>query len=272
MHNHWDPGDPTVEAHTQPAGEYLFSPRDDRGMPRDSFRTPAGRAVTAVTAAEMREVDEVAVEQVGLQLLQMMENAGRILAWHVRDVRDGEGTVSIVAGNGGNGGGGLACARHLANRDIPVQIVLDRPSEELSGEAFKQYRVLDEMAVPSTTDADRLLRSEGQRVIVDALIGYGLDGAVRPPASSVIDSMNRRREPVVSLDVPSGIDATTGDTLGVAVTPDRTVTLALPKTGLDTATGAIYLADIGVPQTVYERLGIDYEPPFRDDDWIRLEQ
>ena len=201
-----------------------------------------------------------------------MENAGRILAWHVRDVRDEEGTVTVVAGNGGNGGGGMACARHLANQGIPVQTVLDRPPGELSGAAAKQYRILDEMAVPTTTDAERLSQSDGQRVIVDALIGYGLGGKVRPPASRFIGSMNYQREPIVSLDVPSGVDATTGDTLGVAVTPDRTVTLALPKTGLDTVTGAIYLADISVPQTVYERLDIDYERPFRSDDWIELEQ
>lgn len=241
-------------------------------MTQNSFRTLDGRDVTAVTAAEMREVDRVAVEEVGLQLLQMMENAGRILAWHVRDVRSEEGTVVVVAGNGGNGGGGMACARHLANRGIPVQIVLDRSAEKLSGAAAKQYRILDEMAVPITTDAERLSQADSQSIIVDALVGYGLDSDVRPPASSVIDSMNRQRAPIVSLDVPSGVDATTGETLGVAVTPDRTVTLALPKTGLDAVTGAIYLADISVPQTVYERLGIDYERPSGDDDWIRLER
>ena len=89
-------------------------------MTRNSFRTPTGRDVTAVTADEMRAVDRVAVEEVGLQLLQMMENAGRILAWHVREVRDERGPVIVVAGNGGNGGGGMAYARHLVNRGIQV--------------------------------------------------------------------------------------------------------------------------------------------------------
>jgi NAD(P)H-hydrate epimerase len=84
--------------------------------------------------------------------------------------------------------------------------------------------------------------------------------------------MNELTGPIVSLDIPSGIDATTGEPLGVAVTPDRTVTLALPKMGLDASTGALYLADIGIPRTVYDRLGIEYEPPFGDDDWVRLEQ
>ena len=113
-------------------------------MSKHLFQTPGGRVVTPVTATEMEAVDRIAVEEVGLQLLQMMENAGRILAWHVRDIR-AEGTpVLILAGNGGNGGGGMACARHLANRGIPVQVIVDRSPDDLSGVAATQYRILDD--------------------------------------------------------------------------------------------------------------------------------
>lgn len=239
-------------------------------MSRTSFRTSTGTAVTAVTANEMRDVDRVAVEDVGVQVLQMMENAGRILAWHVRDVRESD--VIVVAGHGGNGGGGLTCARHLANRDISVRVVLDRPPEELGGAAAHQSHILDEMNVSVTSGVESLADADGQTTAVDALIGYGLRGDVRPPADAVLDWMNYRSGPTVSLDVPSGIDATTGETLGTAVRPDRTVTLALPKTGLDASTGTLYLADISIPRTVYDRLGIEYEPPFGDDDWVRLER
>jgi len=239
-------------------------------MSRTSFRTPTGRSVTAVTADEMRDVDCVAAEDVGLQLLQMMENAGRALAWHVRDVRDGD--VVILAGSGGNGGGGLACARHLINRGVPVRVVLDRPPEELSGAAAHQCHILDEMGVSIATGVESLDDVDSRATVVDALIGYGLGGDVRPPTSEYIDRMNERARSTVSLDVPSGIDATTGEPLGAAAVPDRTVTLALPKTGLDSPTGTLYLADIGIPRTVYERLGIPYEPPFSDVDWVRLER
>ena len=239
-------------------------------MSRNSFRTSTGRSVTAVTAHEMRDVDRVAVEDVGLQLLQMMENAGRVLAWHVRDARDGD--VIVVAGSGGNGGGGLTCARHLANRDIPVQVVLDRPPAELSGAVAHQCRILNEMNVSVISGVESLADADGRATIVDALIGYGLSGEVRPPADKYIDRMNDRSGPTVSLDVPSGIDATTGEALGEAVAPARTVTLALPKTGLDAPTGELYLADISIPRTVYDRIGIEYEPPFGDADWVRLEQ
>ena len=239
-------------------------------MSRTTFRTAAGQSIRAVTAETMRDVDRVAVEEVGLELLQMMEHAGRILAWHVRDVRESD--VVIVAGSGGNGGGGLACARHLVNRDVPVRVVLDSPPSELGGAAAHQCHILDEMSVSVTAAIDSFDDADAQTTMVDALIGYGLTGDGRPRAEEYIDRMNGLAGPTVSLDVPSGIDATTGERLGKAVTPNRTVTLALPKTGLDATTGDLYLADISIPRTVYDRLGIEYESPFGDDDWIRLDQ
>jgi NAD(P)H-hydrate epimerase len=241
-------------------------------MEGGQFRTPDGRDVTAVTAEEMAGVDRVAVEDVGLQLLQMMENAGRTLAWHVRDVAEKAGTVLVVAGNGGNGGGGMACARHLANRGVDVRVLLDRPPEALTGAAAHQHRTLDEMSVPHTTDADGLSRAGESTVVVDALIGYGVSGELRSPAREYVGAMNDISGSVVSLDVPSGVDATTGEVHGRAVLPDRTVTLALPKTGLGTVSGTLYLADIGIPKTVYERLDIAYESPFGDHDSVVLER
>ena len=238
-------------------------------MTQDTFRTPAGCEVTAVTAAGMREVDRVAVEDVGLRLLQMMENAGRALAWHVRDVRDDESVV-VVAGNGGNGGGGLTCARHLANRDVPVRVVLDREPAELSGAAAHQCRILEAVDIVLATDPEAVSRFGEPTVLVDALIGYGVSGEVRPPAANYVRELNAASGPVVSLDVPSGMDATTGDTHGVRVHPDRTVTLALPKTGLDAVDARLHLADIGVPMAVYDRLDIEYESPFGDADWVEL--
>jgi NAD(P)H-hydrate epimerase len=219
----------------------------------------------------MQDVDHIAVKDVGLELLQMMENAGRALAWHVRDIRE-TGTVVVAAGNGGNGGGGLACARHLVNRDVPVKILLDRPSGELTGAAAHQHRILDGMDVLSMNGTHQFSKSEEPGVLVDGLIGYGLSGEVRAPTRDYIYRVNRRSDPIVSLDVPSGIDATTGETLGSAVRPDRTVTLALPKTGLTTISGELFLADIGIPETVYERLGIKYANPFGERDWVKLER
>lgn len=231
-----------------------------------TFLTPENVEVPAVTADGMRAVDRTAVDDVGLDLLQMMENAGRTLAWHARDL--GDASSLVIAGNGGNGGGGLACARHLANRADPVDVVLDRPPADLTGAAAHQYGVLAAMGLRTeTVDGVDL---DAYDVIVDAVIGYGLSGAVRPPASRLIDAMNGATASVVSLDVPSGIDATSGEAHGVAVRPDRTVTLALPKTGLVGRAEPVYLADIGIPRTVYDRLGLEYHDPFGCKPWVEL--
>lgn len=237
-------------------------------MPTDTFVTVSGTHVPAVTAETMRDVDRIAVEDVGLELLQMMENAGRTLAHRV--VATGEEPVVVVAGNGGNGGGGLACARHLHNHDVRVAVVFDRDPDALTDAAAQQYRILDATNIPVTSGVEELGAFDGIGVVVDALIGYGLDGPIRDPARSLVEEMNRRGSRTVSLDVPSGIDATTGETLGTAVHSETTVTLALPKTGLNTWTGRLVLADIGIPRVVYDRLDIAYDDPFGREWWVEL--
>jgi len=239
-------------------------------MTDGEFTTDDGRAVPAVTAAEMAAVDRVAVEEVGLPLLSMMENAGRALAREVASVA--EGAVVVLAGDGGNGGGGLAAARRLANAGVAVRVVLDRPPAELTGAAATQHAVVDAMDVPVAAGVDALAAAApgGAATVVDALVGYGLDGPLRAPVDAFADWASERAGPVVSLDVPSGVDATSGEAPGASVRPDRTVTLALPKTGLADAGGRLRLADIGIPAVVYDRAGVDYGDPFDGADVVGL--
>jgi len=241
-------------------------------MTAQLFRTPSGTPVPAVTAAEMREVDRLAVEAFGIDLLQMMENAGRTLAWHARELADG-GAVTVVAGNGGNGGGGLVCARHLANRDVPVEVLLDRRPGDLEGAAAHQHATLAEMDVPVAVgpDADDPRDvMDGAALVVDALIGYGLSGAVRGPAAGLVGATNAADASVLSLDVPSGRNATTGEQPGPAVDPERLLTLALPKTGLQRLDCPLVLGDISIPAALYERMDLAYELPFGDQYWVGL--
>ncbi len=239
-------------------------------MQPNAFETETGVSVTAVTTEEMRDVDRVAVETIGLALLQMMENAGRTLAWHARELA--AGPIVVVAGNGGNGGGGMASARHLTNHECDVTVVLDRPPTELSGAAARQYRILDASGVPVYHGEEAPGPIADAETIVDALVGYGLSGPVRGDAQRLIAATEDTSAAVCSLDIPSGRDATTGAIQGVAVEPDRTITLALPKTGMDATAGfgALYLADIAIPAAVYDRLEIPYDRPFGDRMWIRL--
>jgi NAD(P)H-hydrate epimerase len=227
------------------------------GVDQDpTFRTPAGTAVPAVTADGMREVDRVAVEEVGVSLLMMMEHAGRSLADPLRGY---DGRVLVLAGGGGNGGGGLCAARHLLNAGVDVDVVLGPDPAELTGAAATQFGVLQEMGVSPAPDES----VEGADLILDALVGYGLAGPLRGRTADLVERVGATDAEVRSLDVPSGVNATTGDRPGPSVDADLTTTLALPKTGLADV-GPVRLADIGLPRVVFARAGIDYEWPYGD--------
>ena len=237
------------------------------------FQTKEGVWVPAVTAEQMREVDRIAMEEFDLGILQMMENAGRNLAENVMDMLGGtSGEVTVLAGSGGNGGGGLCCARHLHNRGFRVWVVLSKEAAILSGAARNQLQILQSAGVqpvdPSQAE-DVICRAQ---IVVDALIGYSLRGTPQGRAAELIDLCNQHAARVLSLDVPSGLDATTGEAPGPVVHPERTLTLALPKTGLQRVPGDLYLADIGIPPEVYHRLGLSFELPFGERYWIRLER
>ena len=238
-----------------------------------TFQTEDGVVVPAVTTAQMREVDRIAVEEFGLGLLQMMENAGRNLAENVLELLDEVGgEVAILAGSGGNGGGGLCCARHLHNRDLKVWIVLDRDEGALKGAARHQLYTLQAAGVHPVAPSQAREALHRSQVVVDTLIGYSLRGAPRGRVAELIDLCNEHAARVLSLDVPSGLDSTTGEAPGRIVRPERTLTLALPKTGLRHVPGELYLADIGIPPEVFQRIGVSFEPPFGRRYWVRLDK
>lgn len=237
-------------------------------MDQGAFRTTDGVPVTALTADEMRAVDDVSTGELELSLLQLMEHAGRALAEYVLETTTGP--VVVAAGNGGNGGGGLACARHLHNHGRRVEIRLDRPAAALSGAAAHQFAILDTMGVPSSSvGVGAPLPDAG--VIVDAVVGYGLRGTIRGATRDLLVELDGRDAHVVSLDVPSGLDATTGTVSGRVVDPDHVLTLALPKTGLVDRGYPLSLADLSIPAWVYDRLDVPYELPFEAGFVVELE-
>jgi len=238
------------------------------GLP---FQTEDEVVVPSITAEQMREADRIAVEEFGLSLLQMMENAGRNLAENVLDmVGGGKGEVAILAGSGGNGGGGLCCARHLHNRGFQISVVLSKEAAALQGAARHQLSVLEAAGVQPVvySEVENVLRRSS--IVVDALIGYNLRGVPRGRVAELIELCNRHAARVLSLDVPSGLDATTGDAPGAVVHAERTLTLALPKTGLRDVEGELYLADIGIPPDVFLQIGVSFEPFLREGYWTRL--
>ena len=222
--------------------------------------------MSTVTVAQMREVDRIMVDELHIELLQMMENAGRCLAAHTRNWLGGQLTgrqVVVLAGSGGNGGGGLVAARRLTNWGASTSVVLGRSRNEFRGVPAHQLEILGRMGVPVWT-VEQLLPDAlaGADAILDALIGYSLQGSPREPVASLIEAANRASAPVVALDVPSGLDGNSGQAYDPTIRAATTLTLALPKTGLMRPAardwvGDLYLADISVPLQVYRRLGIE---------------
>jgi NAD(P)H-hydrate epimerase len=236
-----------------------------KDIPSISFFTDTGIDVPSVTEAGMREVDRIAVEETGPNLYQMMENAGRNLALQAIDMLGEKwqsASIVVLAGTGGNGGGGICAARHLANRGAKVKLVVSN-AERLGEVPSFQYEIYK-------NTGSRALKLSGlgdgtPGLIIDALIGYSLKSAPYGAVLQMINWANSTESPVLSLDIPSGIDSTTGESPGEYINTKCTMTLALPKTGLlPGTTGGLFLADIGIPAATYERLGLGYVPPFGD--------
>ncbi len=239
--------------------------------------------VPSITTDQMKEVDRLMIDEFGIVLLQMMENAGRNLARLASRVAGDSSrhNVLILAGRDNNGGGGMAAGRHLSNAGHHVSVVLSAPRGSLSGVPAVQASILQLMEVEveemKAISANSLQRTFSEAdVVIDALIGYSLAGAPRGQAAELIEMANQSGRPTVALDVPSGVDAGSGEIFDPAIAATATLTLALPKTGLGLTAvrerlGELYLADISVPAVVYRRLGLIFEPLFSDDSLVHLE-
>ena len=233
--------------------------------------------IPALTTDQMRKVDRLMIEEYHIDMLQMMENGGRNLALLAVRMLDGDVAdrpVVVLAGRGNNGGGGLVAARHLLNWGAWVQLLLTHRPEEYSGVAAHQLSILQAMDAPLAW-AEEGWELPPADLIIDAVIGYGLQGNPSGAAANLIALANSSVAPILSLDVPSGLDATTGQLYSPHIVAAATMTLALPKTGLRSpaalaAVGRLYLADIGVPPALYGRLGLDVPPLFAMDTIVPL--
>ena len=224
--------------------------------------------IATLTTDQMVEVDRLMIEEYGILLIQMMENAGRNLAELARRMMGGQltGRHIVVLCGAGNNGGGMAAARHLHNRGAEVRVKFVGDPARLKDIPAHQWRILQTMGLANNDDPD-LARAD---LIVDALIGYGLTGNPYGPVAEWIVRANTANRPILSLDTPSGLDTTTGVPGNPCIRASATLTLALPKAGLLQVNarpfvGHLYLADIGVPPELYRRIGVDVGPLFAND-------
>ncbi len=227
-----------------------------------------------VTREEMKLIDSVATSSYGIEPIVLMENAGRELAEAVqevlRDLRGGRGAVAVFASTGNNGGDGLVAARHLVNAGCPVVVLLvGRSLDTLTPETSANLKILKRMGLPVDEIRHPLGAREaadrcgGVSAVVDALLGTGfsaISGGLQEPISSAIDTIERMGAPVISADIPSGLDANTGEVIGKAVHATRTVAFGLPKKGFFAPGAAAYVgrvtvADIGFPRALLDGTG-----------------
>jgi ADP-dependent NAD(P)H-hydrate dehydratase / NAD(P)H-hydrate epimerase len=203
-----------------------------------------------VGAQTMRALDRHTIDTLGVPGDLLMESAGRAVAEAVLDLAPPGGPVLVVCGGGNNGGDGLVAARHLHRLGVPVRAALLVPRARVRGDAGRNLERARRAGVSVTGTG---FRTAGAAVVVDAVFGTGLTRRVEGPAATAIRRINaaRPRARVVAVDLPSGLDADTGQTLGVAVQADLTVTIGLPKLGLAlepgrTAAGRVRVARIGI--------------------------
>ena len=214
---------------------------------------------------EMRELDRLAIEEIGIPSIVLMENAGRgvfdvIRADLGKELARG---VTVLCGSGNNGGDGVVVARwaHLGAFDVRVFTTAD--DDRYRSDALVNLNVIRKLGleparIEMPANREQLREAlESSGVIVDALFGTGLAGPVLEPLASVIRLVNAAKRPVVAVDIPSGLDANTGEIPGEAVRANVTATMGYAKKGFylnrgPEYAGVIHVIDIGIPDSLYD--------------------
>jgi hydroxyethylthiazole kinase-like uncharacterized protein yjeF len=204
-----------------------------------------------------------AAQDIGVSTVQLMEIAGWQVArcaWRMLGARPA--SIAVVAGRGNNGGDGLVAARHLATWGCGLRVWILATESDLSGvvAAHAQSAQRNGASLTTSTDTTDLgAFLHGADLILDGILGTGLRSAPRERQASAIDTINATATPVLAIDVPSGLDATTGEAYPPTVRATATCTLVGVKSGLWTArdvAGELWAADIGMPRAAWQAAGL----------------
>lgn len=209
-----------------------------------------------ITVAQARAIDAAARERFGISTLVLMENAGARVCDEALAMA-GTGRVVVACGKGNNGGDGLVCCRHLLSRGVRAEAWLASPAAGFAPEAAVNLRALRRLGagvfpITARSIAGFRRRLRGSVLVVDALLGTGFRGEPRGVYREAIAAMNACGRPVLSVDIPSGLDGDTGAAGGCCVRAARTVTFFAPKRGMARGEGlrqcgTIVVAELGVP-------------------------
>lgn len=210
-----------------------------------------------LTAKEARQIDIFARDKLGVPTLALMENAGRHIACEALKSLRQRKSVAIFCGKGNNGGDGFVACRHLLTVGIKPDIFLAGSISQVKNEAGVNLQILLKLNQRITEVKEENLIPVRKKIahyalIIDALLGVGLSGRVRGIFRDIIEIINLSKVYILSVDIPSGLDATTGKALGCCVKADKTVTFAAKKQGMVLKEGPGYcgkviVRDLGVP-------------------------
>jgi NAD(P)H-hydrate epimerase len=214
-----------------------------------------------ISSREMRAL-EVNAEYFGVSLLQLMENAGHNIAVEIASRFKPEKPVAIFCGLGGNGGDGFVAARHLSSLGFKVTVILAGKGKDISHKAalenWSALQTLKESIVIHEVSDSSLIPQVNAEIVVDALLGTGTKGTLKPPISNLVEKINSLSAFRVAVDVPTGIDSDTGEVLGNAVKAHLTITFHKPKKGLENAkdhVGELIVKSIGLPKEFEKHAG-----------------
>lgn len=212
-----------------------------------------------VTAKEMAEMDRYAIEKIGIPGMVLMENAGRKVVSVIKEML---GTVEnkniiIFCGKGNNGGDGYVVARDLLNMGANVQTYLVGRFEDVKDDAKRNLLILKSLGygVLQISRLEHIESHMGAHLVVDALLGTGVKGALKGFMSEIADHVNKIDAPIVAIDLPSGVETDTGAVSGACVRASATITMAFVKRGLLLSpgrehAGRVVVADIGIPKSI----------------------
>lgn len=238
--------------------------------------------VPSVSVAQMREIQRIAQEDFGFDILQITEGAGRSIAELALSMLGGKGRgqrVTVLAGGGNKGAAGLCAVRHLVNWNIDAHPVFGEIETEMAFTTRRQIATLREIGVverePQMSEIDLEDELAGADLVIDALVGYGLEGPPFGLAAALTDLAVAAQRPILAVDMPTGVSATTGEVHTPAIRATTTLILDLPKEGIleprcRACVGELYLADLGIPRAIHERMGIRTGGLFSEGPILRL--
>ena len=233
-----------------------------------------------VTVEEMAKVDSLAMKHFGLEIYQLLENAGRVVAETSRKVLGNlwKKDITILCGKGNNGGDGMVAARFLSNWGARPKVILAAHPDELNKENREQLGVLRSMFVDTLHMIDAHRFDDAIRksdLVIDGLLGYNIKGDPQGLYAKLIDHTNKNAKKVLAIDIPSGLEPDTGKPNNPTIEADITITLCLPKKGLlekdaKKYVGKLFVGDIGVPHEVYEKMDLDIPKIFQKESIVKV--